>query len=95
MLLFAGIPGGDASVCCYGVHGRWTAHGRPHGDRDEGALDCHGLQGGCPGHQLPPLQEYSPQRHQGERHDTMFVLSNSATWIHCSRTMCCWALMEK
>ena len=66
--LFLGIPGGDASVCCDGVHGGRTPHRRRHGDRDEGALDSHGLQGGCPGHPLPSLQEYSPQRHQGWGH---------------------------
>ena len=48
-----------------GVHGGWTPHGRCHGDGDEGALDSHGLQGGCAGYQLPPLQEHSPQRYQG------------------------------
>ena len=72
--MFVGIPGGDASVCCYGVHGGWTPYGCCHGDRDEGAPDSHGLQGGCPGHQLPSLQEYSPQRYQGERHNIFSML---------------------
>ena len=74
IFLFVGIPGGDASVCCHGVHGGWTPHRRRHGDRDEGALDSHGLQGGCPGHPLSSLQEYSPQRHQGGGHNSCVLV---------------------
>ena len=59
----SGILGRDASIRRHGVHGGGTAHRRRYRDCDEGASDSHGVQGGGPGNQLPPLQEHSSQRY--------------------------------